>query len=498
MGYLIGCDLGSQSIKAIVVDAGGALVGHGTASIETLFPRPGWASQRPADWLRAISEAVRNAVADAKISSTEVDGIAVASQVDGVVAVDQDNRPLADAIIWMDRRATDETDQITARVDSDRLFEITGLNADAYHMAPKIGWLRSNAAGARDADAFLAPGAFVVAHLTGRRVMDEANASSTMLFDVTRREWSDQLLDVCELRAEQLGDIAGAGTVAGCLTASAADELGLTTGCRVAVGTGDDHGACLGAGVLRPGVVCDVTGTAEPVAAVAAEPVFDATRLVETHLHADASVWLIENAGFVSGGSTRWLADLFAISQQELAELASASVPQIDGVRFIPALSGAMTPRWNARARGVFSGLALSQQRGDLARAVFEGCTFALRDIVDRLDQMQLAGDELRCVGGGARSPFWLQLKADVTGRLVRVVEATEPTAMGAVMLAAIATGHVGNFDDAVEAFVHLSPRAYEPDAAAARQYEAGYRAYRALFDAVEPTFGPPPGGSPW
>ena len=493
MAYVIGCDLGSQSVKAVVADAAGALLGRGSATLETSFPRPGWASQRPGDWLRAAGEAVRAAMAQAGVAAAEVDAIAFASQVDGVVAVDRDNSPLADAIIWMDRRAIRQVDEITARVEADRLFQITGLNADAYHIAPKIRWLIANEPGARDADAYLAPSAYINAQLTGRRVMDAANASSSMLYDVTERAWSMPLLEACELRSEQLGEIAGSATVAGCLTASAADQLGLATTCRVAVGTGDDHGACLGAGVLTPGVVCDVTGTAEPIAAVAQRPVFDATRLLETHLHADASVWLIENAGFVSGGSTRWLADLFEISQQELAELASMAPPQTDGVRFIPALSGSMTPRWNAHARGVFSGLALSQQRADLARAVFEGCTFALRDVVDRLDELQLAGKELRCVGGGARSPFWLQLKADVPRRLVRVVEAPEPTAMGAAMLAAMASGSVADFEQAASVFVRLSPRTYEPDGRLGALYDEGYRAYRALFDAVEPTFGARP-----
>ncbi len=493
MSYVIGCDLGSQSVKAVIADATGKLLGRGSATLETSFQRPGWASQRPGDWLRAAGEAVRAALAQAGVTGLQVDAIAFASQVDGVVAVDRDNSALCDAIIWMDRRAVREVEEITARVDADRLFEITGLNADAYHIAPKIRWLMANEPRARDADAYLAPSAFINAQLTGRRVMDAANASSTMLYDVTLGEWSAPMLEACELRSEQLGEIAGSATVAGCLTASAANQLGLATTCRVAVGTGDDHGACLGAGVLTPGVVCDVTGTAEPVAAVAHRPIFDATRLLETHLHADASVWLIENAGFVSGGSTRWLADLFEISQQELAELASTAEPQTDGVRFIPALSGSMTPRWNAHVRGVFSGLALSQHRADLARAVFEGCTFALRDVVDRLDELQLAGDELRCVGGGARSPFWLQLKADVTRRLVRVVEAPEPTAMGAVMLAGIATGVVADFEEAASVFVRLSPRTYEPDARLGAIYDEGYRAYRTLFDAVEPTFGASP-----
>jgi xylulokinase len=243
--------------------------------------------------------------------------------------------------------------------------------------------------------------------------------------------------------------------------------------------------------VLGPGVVCDITGTAEPVAAATDRPVFDDHRLVETHAHADPRAWLIENPGFVSGGSTRWLAGILDTTQDSLPSLAAEAPAGSDGLRFVPALSGSMTPRWNEHARGVFSGLALSHGRAHLARAVLEGCTFALRDIVDRLAALGLAGDEVRVVGGGARSPFWLQLKADVTGRTVRVVEAAEATAVGAAMLAAVGAGLMDGLDEAAAAMVRLAARSFEPDPALRAVYDDAYAAYRDLFDAVEPTFTP-------
>lgn len=491
MAHIIGCDLGSQSVKAVLVDEGGDVAASASAPLTTDFPHPSWASQEPLEWVTAAASAIRQALGAAGLDGRDVRGIGFASQVDGAVAVDADNQPLAPAIIWMDRRATAEAAQLVERVGDAELFATTGLQPDAGHVAPKIMWLRSHVAGVQErATAYLPPSGFVAAWLCGERVLDQANASSSMLFDVRVRQWSERLLDAAELRPEHLGRVADASSVAGHLSSQAADELGLTPDCRVVVGTGDDHGACLGAGILRPGTVCDVTGTAEPVAAVAAQPVFDPERLVETHIHADERVWLIENPGFVSGGSTRWLADLFSISQADLAALASKADAGSGGLTFLPALSGSMTPRWNPDARGVFSGIGLSHGREEIARSVFEGCTYALRDIVVRLDELGLAGRELRCVGGGARSPFWLQLKADVTQRPVRVVEAEQATAMGAAMLAAVGAGLARDLDEAVDLLVRLSPTVYEPRAEVREVYEAGYAAYRALYDAVEPTFG--------
>jgi xylulokinase len=171
------------------------------------------------------------------------------------------------------------------------------------------------------------------------------------------------------------------------------------------------------------------------------------------------------------------------------AEAVVAAGPGSDGVTFLPTLSGATAPRWNDRARGVYFGLSLNHRRGHLFRALLEGCSFALRDIVDRLDEMGLAGDEIRVVGGGARSGLWLQMKADVTGRPVRVLAVDEATALGAAMIAGVGAGTFRDLDEAVERLTILEPVVHEPDPGTASAYDDAYGRYRRLFDAVEPEF---------
>jgi xylulokinase len=321
-------------------------------------------------------------------------------------------------------------------------------------------------------------------------MVDHANASSSLLYDVRRRDWSDELLEAADLERSRLPVVAASTASAGSLTAAAAAELGLTTACMVAVGTGDEHAAALGAGVLRAGPICDIAGTAEPVAVASDVPVFDRSGLVETHAHADPRTWLIENPGFVSGGSVRWFNDTIGRSTFEDLCVAAAAVPAgSEGAIFVPALSGAMTPRWNGRARAVFHGLSLAHGLGHLARAVFEGCTFGLRDIVDRFAELDLGAGEIRVVGGGSKSELLLQMKADVTGKPVRRVVHPEATALGATMIGAVVAGTFASLDEAAAALVRLEDTVYEPDASVAAAYDDAYWTYRALYDAVEPLF---------
>lgn len=491
--YAIGCDVGSQSLKGVLLDGDGRVVARAAAAYPTDYPHPGWAQQDARAWRAAMGEVVRACLASAGIRPAEVATIGLASQVDGLVAVDGDDEPLAPAIIWLDRRAAAEAGALRDRSDEAAIRSRTGLNLDASHVAPKAMWLRDHE---RDifegAAGLLLPGSALVAWMTGEHVLDHANASSTMLYDVAAQAWSPEMTEATGLDPERLGTIRAAAEVVGTLRPTAAEALGLTAGTRVVVGTGDEHGGALGAGGIREGLVIDVTGTAEPVCVAATTPIIDETGLVETHGHADPRVWLVENPGFVSGGSVSWfLATLGGASPAALDGEAAATPPGAEGATFLPTLSGATAPRWNDAARGAFAGLSPHHGRGHLFRAVLEGCTFALRDIVDRLDAMGLAGPELRVVGGGARSPLWLQLKADVTGRTVRTLADDESTALGAAMLASVGAGTMHDLDEAVERCVRLDDRAYEPDPATADAYGAAYERYRRLYDAIEPTFEP-------
>ena len=490
MAHVIGCDVGSQSLKGVLVDADGATVAEASATYELSFPHPGWAEQDPDGWLRALRAVVSALLERGGVVAGDVGALGLASQVDGVVAVDTQGRHLRPAIIWMDRRAEAQRRALGMRISGERIFDVTGLNLDSSHVAPKILWLRDEEAEIyQAASSFLLPGSYLVYRLTGERVVDYSNASSTMLYDVRSRGWSAEMLSAADLDPERLGRVAPADEVAGGLTRTAAREVGLDPGTKVVVGCGDEHGACLGAGLVAPGLICDITGTAEPVCAAADEPVFDETGLVETHAHADSRLWLIENPGFVSGGSIRWYSDNIARADYDEMTREAEGVPAgCEGLVFLPCLSGAMTPTWNGNARGVFHGLSMRHGLQHMTRAVFEGCAFGFRDVVDRFGEMGIGGEEVRVVGGGADSPFWCQIKADATGRTLRALRSREATATGAAMLAGVAEGTYASLDAAAEELVELGA-SYEPNPGARASYDEAYGLYRAAYAALEPVF---------
>ncbi|HEY3523893.1 MAG TPA: FGGY family carbohydrate kinase [Candidatus Limnocylindrales bacterium] len=492
----MGCDVGTQSAKALLVDDEGIVVSRAVRAYPTRHPAPGWAEQDPDDWIAAVFAAVHEVVSAAGVDPRSVRALGIDGQVDGVVAVDRANRALAPAPIWMDRRASAELTAAERSLDRETIRAITGANPDPSHGGPKLAWLRGHLPDRPDA--YLPPASYVVARLTGERVVDAANASSLLLFDLVRGAWSGRLLEAFGAEERQLPAIRPATGVAGSLDPRVASELGLSPECAVIVGTGDEHAAAVAANLLEPGLVCDVMGTAEPVAAAALEPVVDPLELVETHAHAVPGRWLVEHPGFISAGTVRWLAeDVLGCDRAEIAALAADAPAGAAGVAFVPALGGASTPRWNPSVLAAFTGLTIGHDRRHLARAVVEGCALAVRAIVERLSVMGLAGDTIRVVGGAAREAALLQLRADVTRRRVERLEEPEASALGAALLAAVGVGVFPNVETAVRAALRIDRVVYEPDPRLGPVYDELWFRHRRTFDALESLVEPAPGSLP-
>jgi xylulokinase len=383
----------------------------------------------------------------------------------------------------MDRRAVAELAAAEVHTDPERIRAITGANADPSHGAPKIAWLRGHVG--PSPDAYLLPASWVVAQLTGVRAVDPANASCLLLLDLERVAWSPELLAAFDVDVATLPAIRPATDVVGPLLGEVARAWGVPA-CPIVVGTGDEHAACVAAGILRPGPIGDIVGTAEPVAATAYTPIRDPDGLVETHAHVPAGRWLVEHPGFVSAGGVRWLAeDVLGVAQTEIGALAAAAPAGAGGVGFLAALGGAMTPRWDPAVLGAFSGLSAGHDRRHLARALLEGCSYAVRDVVERLAELGLGGGAIRVVGGGARDATWLRIKADVTGRPVERLAEPEATALGAALLAATGIGWFADLDAASAATLRLDPEVVEPEPATRALYDDGWAAHRARFDVL-------------
>lgn len=496
---VIGVDVGSSGTCAQAIDDSGALLASAYRSYDVSYVQPGWADQDPEAWMKAVVETV--AEARAAIRDRRISAIGFGSQLDGLVAIDDAGKALRPALIWMDKRAGQECDELARSLDAGWLRKTSGCNLDAGHVAAKIVWLQRNEPGVyAAARSFALPGSYVALRVSGMLAVDPSNASSTMLLDVRSRAWSSELCDAFGIDVERLPQVQEASTVLGRPLAWFLDATGLDSSTKVVLGCGDEMAATLGAGVIDAGTVCDVLGTAEPVCAVTERPVNDESGVVEAHPHADPDKWLLENPGWLSGGAYRWFRDELArgmggtdgnqkVSYEALNELIAESPAGADGVIWLPFLGGATAPEWNSSARAVWFGLTAAHRRSHLVRALHEGNAFALRDVLLAMTSAGATPERIVCVGGGARSKVLRSIRADVTGLPVSRCEDVETTARGAAILAALGAGVHQSAESACEAMASPAVDEIQPDESRHDLYVQVHARYREVYAALKPLF---------
>jgi xylulokinase len=381
----------------------------------------------------------------------------------------------------MDRRAGAELDDI----DTSHLHDVTGIIADASHLAAKIRWLKRHQGDAKQTARYHQPVSYMVERLTGACVIDHALASTSMLYDLKARDYDAALLSAFGVSKAELPSVAESGDRAGKLTAAGAALTGLPAGIPVAVGTGDDFSTPLGAGLTEAGDLSVAIGTGEVVGALFTEPVIDPDCLVETHAY-PAGGYFIENPGWLSGGAVTWLQDLLGIADYDrFDEIAAHAPPGADGLIFLPALTGAMAPEWIADARGCFYGLTPAHGPAHLARALLEGLGFAMRDVITRLKALGARPKALKLLAGGSRSRLSAQLRADIAALPVLLPQQPHSSVIGAAMLAGVASGTFANLKQAA-ALLSPPTQRLSPHEASSAALECSYERYRQLFAAVK------------
>ncbi|MGD0273296.1 MAG: xylulokinase [Gaiellaceae bacterium] len=475
---LVGIDVGTTGVKGVAITVGGEVAARAEAGYELSIPRPGWAEQDPEDWWRA-SELVLTSLTQQLEGERGVAGVGLSGQMHGLVCLDAERRVLRPAILWNDQRTGEECAEIERLIGLERLIELTGNRALPGFTAPKLLWLRRH-----EPDVYarirhvLLPKDYVRLRLTGELAIDAADASGTLLFDVARRAWSEEVLQALEIPVEWLPRVLESPEVSGQTPA----------GVPVAAGAGDQQAGALGVGVVRPGPLSVVLGTSGVVFAALDRYACDREARVHAFCHAVPGVWEAMGVMLSAAGSLRWLRDALVpgADYEELIAEAAHWQPGAEGLLFLPYLQGERTPHADPLARGAFTGLSLVHDRGALVRAVLEGVAYGLRDSLELLRELDVAPATGRVSGGGARSRLWLEIVASVLGLPLELTAVEEGAAYGAALLGGVAGDVFPDAGEAVESCVRVSDRV-EPNPDWQEPYERGYARFRSLYPALRP-----------
>jgi xylulokinase len=409
----------------------------------------------------------------------------------GAVLLDEGGTVLRPSIIWCDQRTDTECEWLNTVVGHERLLRLTLNPALTNFTLTKLLWVRRHEPEIwRRVRHVLLPKDYVRFRLSGEYAIDVADASGTLMLDVARRAWSDELLDAVEIERRMLPAVFESPAICAHVSAGAAVSTGLAAGTPIVAGAGDQAAGAVGMGITRPGAVSATIGTSGVVFAATDRPALDPGGRLHTFCHAIPGRWHVMGVTQAAGLSFRWLRDQWRgragdeESYEELTREAAAAPPGSDGVLWAPYLMGERTPHLDPHVRGALVGLAAHHGRRHIARAVLEGVAFSLRDTFTIFSELQIPVERIRLGGGGARSALWRQIQADVYGHEVETVKADEGAAFGAAVLAGVGSKIWATVDEACDALVHTAHRV-TPDPAVAATMNGRYGAYTRIYPAL-------------
>jgi len=494
---LVGIDLGTQSCRSIVFNEVGQMMAYAYKDYPLIHSKPTWIEQNPEDWWRAVSFTMREALRKEKIHPREIAGISIATQANTPTPVDDFGRPRRFAISWLDTRCKPQCSQMAEILSENRIYQITGQQLMSNFAAPKLMWIRKNEPEIfRNTKKFLLPEDFILYKLTGKFVTDLSLASFSLLFDIHKLKWSEEMLDMVGISSDLLPELHPSGTVIGEVGEGASKETGLKKGTPVVAGGHDQCCAAIGAGVVHPGYALCSTGTACAIMSIQNRPILDPGRRLICYVHAVPNRWILLGALSTAGIVLRWFRDEFCSVEVDMANKlgmdpydilmrkAEAVEPGAEGVIVLPYFSGAFTPRMNDKARGVIFGLTLHHGKQHLVRALIEAVAFEIRCNLEVMEELGSSIKEIRLVGGAAKSPLWRQVKADVTGKPVLSPNIKEAGSLGAAILAGVGTGIYRDIDEGVRQAMTISER-HEPREELYERYTCLYGIYNKVYDSL-------------
>ncbi len=482
----IGVDLGTSAVKLLLMDGEGNIKNIVSKEYPLYFPHPGWSEQKPEDWYEQVMAGIKELIADA--DKSQVAGISFGGQMHGLVILDKDDNVIRPAILWNDGRTTEECDYLNNVIGKDKLSEYTANISFTGFTAPKILWVKN-----KEPENFarikkvMLPKDYIAYKLTGVHCTDVSDASGMLVFDVKNRQWSKEMCDICGIKVDQLATCYESYEAVGTVLPEIAAKLGIPETTKVAAGAGDNAAAAVGTGTVGDGM-CNISlGTSGTIFISSKNFGVDKFNALHSFAHADGSYHLM-GCMLSAASCNKWWMDDILKTKDYAAEQAGIEKLGENHVYFLPYLMGERSPHNDPAARGTFVGMTMDTTREDMTQAVLEGVAFALRDSFEVAKDLGIKIERTKICGGGAKSPLWKKMIANILNIKVDVIESEEGPALGGAMLAAVACGEYASVEEIAAKIVKVIDTV-EPTPELAAKYEARYQQFKQIYPALKPVF---------
>ena len=486
--YYIGIDLGTSACKLLLVDEKGQICNEVTKEYPLEFPNPGWSQQKPEDWHKAVMEGVPELISG--IDGSQVVGIGAGGQMHGLVVLDGQDNVIRPAILWNDGRTAKQVDYLNNVIGKEKLSALTANIAFAGFTAPKILWMQENEPEnfAKIAKIML-PKDYINYILTGVHCCDYSDAAGMLLLDVEHKCWSQEMLNICSITESQMPKLYESYEVVGTLLPDVAAKLGLSASVKVVAGAGDNAAAAVGTGVVGNGG-CNISlGTSGTTFISSDKFGVDPNNALHAFAHADGG-WHLMGCMLSAASSNKWFCDEVLLTKDYAAEQVDITEDKLGNnhVYFLPYLMGERSPVNDTDARGVFVGMTMDTSRADMVQAVLEGVAFGIRDSVEVAKSLGIQIPSTKLCGGGAKSPLWRTIFANVLGIPLELVKTEQGPGYGGVMLAMVGSGQYPSVQAAADALVEVA-KVVHPDPELTARYEARYQKFKAIYPSMKSLF---------
>ena len=479
----IGVDLGTSAVKLLLMDEKGNIKKIVSKEYQLFFPHPGWSEQKPEDWFKQVIIGIKELISDCNKES--VAGISFGGQMHGLVLLDDKDNVIRPAILWNDGRTKEETDYLNNVIGKDKLSEYTSNIAFTGFTAPKILWVRKPQPDKfKKIDKIMLPKDYLVYRLSGAFSTDYSDASGMLLLDVKNKRWSKEMLDICGITEKKLPKLYESYEVVGNLKSDIAKELGLTEKVKIIAGAGDNAAAAIGTGTVGDGS-CNISlGTSGTIFIASKKFGVDENNALHSFAHADGNYHLMGCMLSAASCNKWWSEEILKTNNYSEEQKAITKLGE-NNVYFLPYLMGERSPLNDPMASAMFMGMSMDTTREDMTQAVLEGVAYALRDSLEVARSLGIKIERTKICGGGAKSPLWKKMIANILNLKVDIIESEEGPALGAAVLAAVGCGEYANVEEAVNKLINVV-ETIEPEYELVEKYDKGYEKFRRIYPCVK------------